>query len=306
MSIEDEIRRSIEQQFKKNEHKNLFYQELDYRKQFLEETRELITKYSNELYSIDSNQGAGMWVDLMTEKAIRTFWNANQFMDIRKKQIVELRNIYELLWKDILHEIKELPVDFDELQKRHLQRLTAWLEKSNAFTKTVNKKDQPEIAKVICAEYSALLQLQLLRIDWNEMKQPVLDIGCGEHSHLVTFLKENGIESFGLDRIVSEPSEQLIQANWLEFNFEPGKWGTIISNHSFSLHFMNHHLRADGDYMAYAEKYNEILNSLSPGGIFYYAPDLPFIESYLPKQHFQVLNYRINDAFRCTHVKKIA
>jgi len=304
MSIEEEINKSIEDQFKKNEHQNLFFQELDYRKQFLEETKELILKYGEELYSIDSNQGSGKWVDLMTEKAIRTFWNANQFMDIRKRQIEELRLIYQLLWKDILIEIRAQPINFDELQKKHLKRLTAWLEKSNAFTKQINKTDQPEIARVICAEYSSVLQLQLLRVDVSVLLQPVLDIGCGEHTYLVTFLRENGIEAVGLDRII-EPSAHLIQANWLEYSFKPSQWGSVISNHSFTLHFLNHHLRSDGDFISYAEKYKEILNSLVPGGVFYYAPDLPFIESYLPQDEYKVLNFRINDAFSCTHIQRL-
>jgi hypothetical protein len=303
MSIEEEIKKSIDEQFKKNEHKNLFYQELDYRKQFLEETKELLLKYGDELYSIDSSQGSGKWVDLMTEKAIRTFLNANQFMDIREQQIKELHLIYQLLWKDLLNEIREQPVNFDELQKKHLIRLTAWLEKSNAFTKQINKSDQPEIIKVICAEYSSILQLQLLRIDVSVLQQPVLDIGCGEHNYLVTFLRETGIEAVGLDRL-TEPSDNMIQANWLEYPFKPAQWGSIISNHSFTLHFLNHHLRADGDYIAYAEKYKEILNSLIPGGTFYYTPNLPFIESYLSPDEYNVLNYRINDSFSCTHVKR--
>jgi hypothetical protein len=305
MSIEDEISRSIEDQFNKNERKNLFYKDMDYRQQFLDETKELISKYGEELYSLDSKQGSGRWVDLMTEKAIHTFLKANQFLDIRKQQIDELHKIYQSLWKDIIIEIKEQPINFDELQKRHLNRLTYWLEKSNSFTRQINKTDQPEIVRVICAEYSSVLQLQMLRVDLDALQQPVLDIGCGEHANLVSFLRENGIEAIGMDRLLANSSDHLIQANWMEYQFKTSSWGSIIANHSFTLHFLNHNFRVDGDYLDYAGKYMEIVNSLIPGGVFYYAPDLPFIENYLPVNKFRVIKYKITDAFNCTHIHRL-
>ena len=79
----------------------------------------------------------------------------------------------------------------------------------------------------------------------------------------------------------------------MDFSFVPGHWGTIISNLGFSNHFRHHHLRNDGDYLDYARKYMEILQSLKPGGAFYYAPDLPFIESYLDPQKYRITKREI-------------
>jgi len=131
-----------------------------------------------------------------------------------------------------------------------------------------------------CEEYTAEFQLALLGLDFSDLKEPVLDVGCGPNACLVEALRDHGVEAYGLDRLMSE-SSYIYASDWLDFQFAPAAWGTIISNMAFSNHFWHHHLRMDGQHVAYARKYMEMLQSLKQGGKFVYAPGLPFIERFL-------------------------
>ncbi|MFW5701305.1 MAG: hypothetical protein ACOCWM_06405, partial [Cyclobacteriaceae bacterium] len=135
--------------------------------------------------------------------------------------------------------------------------------------------------------------------------EPVLDIGCGKKGNLVSFLREKGILIQGIDRITAS-TRNLINADWLEYDFGNEKWGTIYSNLGFSNHFNHHNLREDGNYIKYAQKYMEILKSLKIGGKFHYAPDLPFIELYLDSNKFYIEKHDIERVeFKTTIVTKL-
>lgn len=305
MTIDDKIKKSIEAQFLANKRKNLFYKHVDTTKHFQPETLDLINNHKEELEQLERLNLSEKWIDLMTNMALHTFYSANQFINFKQNQINELREIYKTLWGEIIVSIKfENPI-YEALQKSHLERLSNWLIKTNSFVKKINRDDYPEVAEVICAEYSALLQINLLQIDVPNLIEPVLDIGCGENAWLVKYLRELGIDAYGVDRLSSNCS-YLHCANWMEFEFKPQHWGTVVSNLSFALHFSNHNQRNDGDYLAYAKKYMEILSSLKIGGSFYYAPSLPFIEAYLPLERFQVGIEKINDNFSSTTIKRIS
>lgn len=114
------------------------------------------------------------------------------------------------------------------------------------------------------------------------------------------------MEAYGIDRF-SENSDMLHNADWLEYDYGKSRWGTIISNLGFSNHFYHNHLRKDGDYVLYAKKYMDILQSLKPGGCFHYAPALPFIEQFLNDKEYQVSNFEIEGLdYKASIVKRIA
>ena len=117
----------------------------------------------------------------MTDYARRTFCLSNQFLDLREEHLSALRTVYSELWQDIIVEIQKNNIDFDRLQQSHLKRLTDWMRQTNGFACDINDPNSPEIIRVVCAEYSSSLQLQLLHIDSGSLQEPVLDIGCGEH-----------------------------------------------------------------------------------------------------------------------------
>ena len=180
------------------------------------------------------------------------------------------------------------------------------MQQYNAFGGKLYENAGPFIEPVACSEYSAALQLGILAIDPESLMQPVLDVGCRKEGNLVKFLEKQGIEVCGIDRFSFEATN-LFTCDWLEFDFGRSKWGTIISNLGFSNHFNHHHLREDGHYIAYAKAYMDILHGLKPGGSFYYAPDLPFIEKYLDKEQFQVSSHAVEGVdYYASVVKKNA
>jgi hypothetical protein len=137
--------------------------------------------------------------------------------------------------------------------------------------------------------------LKILGIELENIKEPVLDIGCGKTGRLVNYLNDKGIESCGVDRIVAY-SEHLIEADWLEFPLIPAYWGTIVLHMAFSNHFIFQHLYKNGKPEPYARRYKATLTALQPGGSFYYSPGLPFIERLLPVLSFTVVRRRIATA----------
>jgi hypothetical protein len=304
MSINEVLKDSILNQFAANSKLNLFYNNLDFQNHFLEETKDVIKNYKLDLLHLDVENRSEEWVTLMTERALEVFCKNNQYIDARQANVSELQNVYRVLWEEIVRELNSDEVNFDALQKSHLNRLSDWFVRTNGFVKELNDPESAYVVDVACSEYSADFQMQLLNIDLKNLHEPVLDIGCGKDSNLVNYLREKGIQAFGIDRLV-KPDENLFRVDWLDFEFLQNTWGTIISNHSFALHFTNHHYRKDGEYILYARKYMEILNSLKPAGCFYYAPGLPFIEAYLPKDKYKAATNRINEAFSSTKVTSV-
>lgn len=302
MSTDEFLINSIDNQFAANKQLNIFYENLDFRNHFLKETKEIIQRCRLDLIKIDEEKREEKWIELMTEKAIQTFCVNNQYMDISENHITELQALYKTLWNEIIDELKSENIDFDIIQKSHLTRLSDWLMQTNAFVKEINNPQSAQTIDVACSEYSAEFQLKILNIDASALLEPVLDIGCGPNANLVNYLRDHSIDAFGMDRVININSADVFKADWLDFDFKPRHWGTIISNQSFALHFTHHHNRKDGNYIFYARKYMEILNALKPGGTFYYAPGLPFIEAHLPKDKFKTVTNRINEDFSYTRV----
>jgi hypothetical protein len=140
---------------------------------------------------------------------------------------------------------------------------------------------------VVAAEYSPELQLRVLGLEPGSMKEPILDLGCGEQARLVGYLRAHGKAAVGIDRY-SFRAEGARVADWFSLPLLHQSWGTVIAHQSFSLHFLHHHLSANGDAERYASRYMEILQALCPGGVFVYAPGLPFLELLLPRERYRV------------------
>lgn len=234
-----------------------------------------------------------LMIDFLTDEALQEFCRVNQYFAFNSASVTELKAIYVQLSKSIRAlENNAKRESLDALSQQHYERLCDWLVKTNAFAGKMYAGNQDTVKAVACSEYAPDLQLSLLHLNLNTLIQPVLDIGCGREMNLVNFLRDNGIEAYGIDRFTNE-NPYYIKSDWLEFNYEPAVWGTIISNLGFSNHFIHHNLRSDGNYREYAQKYMEILTALKSGGSFCYAPDLPFIEKHLDKQTYSIINYTI-------------
>ncbi len=96
-----------------------------------------------------------------------------------------------------------------------------------------------------CATYSPSLQLGVLDRSSDDLREPVLDVGCGRDAALVSYLRARGLEAYGIDRAAPAKPDGVAAVDWLDFDYGEGVWGTVISHLGFSLHFLRHHL-ADG------------------------------------------------------------
>ncbi len=270
-----EITEFIQKQFDFNRNKNLFYAGTDSSINFVPELSSIL----KEIKSLNRSEDDKI-INYSSEKALEEFCKTNQYYSFTNDDKQELKNIYSLL----LLELKQTAVkDENQLQiisQNHSSRLKYWLLKTNSFSSKIYKQENKFVKDVTCSEYTAKLQMDLLNIELSELIQPVLDIGCGRQTHLVTYLREKGIEAYGIDRFKTQ-NKFCWQTDWLEFKYEENRWGTIISHLGFSNHFNHHHLRIDGNFKEYALIYMNILKSLKQGGSFVYTPDIPFIEKYL-------------------------
>ena len=291
-----EYKNSINKQFGFNKDKNLFHKGIRNSLRFSPET--LLALEKTDLIDSGSEE---MLVDYLTDRAIQEFCRVNQYYTFDKQARSLLRGLYV----DLFANIKDRRSSMEVIAENHYENIIKWLQETNPFAEEIYNSKGEKIDPVVCSEYSPALQIEILQIDVDRMMEPVLDIGCGEKGNLVLYLRQKGIEAFGIDRFAfSDPC--LYCSDWFEYRFEKERWGTIISNIAFSNHFQHHHFRNDGSYIDYARKYMDILNSLKTGGSFHYAPDLPFIEQFLDKNKFQLTKQSIGDyKFESTVIKRL-
>jgi hypothetical protein len=293
--IVDKFKQNIDSQIVFNQGKNFFLDKLDFF-QFAKETVKAISNIE-ELNS-DSIE---ILIDYTTDKSIEEFCRINQYYSFDSKAKNDLRKIYSELFESFQTKTNSI----ENISINHYEKLKGWIKESNPFAEKIYKNGSKKVNPVACSEYSPDLQVNVLKIDVEYLMQPVLDIGCGNHGHLVNYLKNQGIDVLGIDRFKFTASN-LKTVDWLEFDYGKDHWGTIVSNLGFSNHFNHHNLREDGNFIEYGKTYMNILNSLKVGGCFHYAPDLPFIEKYLDNNQFDLKKYEINEYdFKTTIIKKI-
>lgn len=161
---------------------------------------------------------------------------------------------------------------------------------TNQWLATLTKEPA---AKITSGEYDAALQLSALGIkSLHDLgRGTVLDLCCGEEARLVQYLRQEGIEAYGLDRLADAP--YAAASDVLETEFDPEAFGTVVSHFGFSLHFLvAHYASPDAVAIAkpeaYARAYMRILEALEPGGSFVYTPAVIDFEKVLPKSRFKV------------------
>ncbi|MCB2208844.1 MAG: class I SAM-dependent methyltransferase [Bacteroidetes bacterium] len=291
----DGFKKNIDSQIEFNQGKNIFLDNLGFL-QFAEETVKAISHIDK--LNPDSKESL---VDYATDKALEEFYRINQYYSFDLKAKNNLKKIYS----DLFENLQNRTTSIEDISKKHYEKLKSWLIENNPFAEIIYKNDNENVSPVACSEYSPKLQIDILQFDVKHLMQPVLDIGCGINGHLVNYLKNQGLEVYGIDRFKCTTSN-LLTADWLEYDYGKEKWGTVVSNLGFSNHFNHHNLREDGNYIEYGKTYMNILTSLKVGGCFHYAPDLPFIEKYLDKNQFVLKKYEINEYdFKTTIIKKI-
>lgn len=298
---DENLKHPINKQNAFNKGKNFFSDNENQPLQFIEGSESLIEKIRN--LDIQSEQ---LLIDYLTDESLQEFCRVNQFFSFNAESVTELKAIYSELNQQIrLLDTHAGQAEMDAVSQEHYRKLCDWLVQTNKFAEQMYSNDQDYVQPVACSEYTPALQLNILQIELKKLREPVLDIGCGREMNLVNYLRNNGIEAYGIDRFDNQ-NPFYIKSDWLEYQFEPAKWGSIISNLGFSNHFIHHNLRADGNYKTYALKYMEILASLKSEGCFYYAPDLSFVEKHLDHFSYQLRNFAMEGyTFKASHITKI-
>jgi hypothetical protein len=288
--------KDIDKQISFNKGKNIFLDDKHLQFRFIDDT----IKVLSEISELDA-AAEKVLTGYATDKALEEFYRVNQYYTFNAGAINDLRKIYA----DLFSAIRDRQESTESISKNHYENIRQWLAASNPFAKQLYSTTEPAIEPVACAEYTAELQVHILNLDIHTIMEPVLDIGCGRHGNLVKYLSGKGINVSGIDRFPFSENN-LVNADWLEYDYGLKKWGTIVSNLGFSNHFKHHHLRTDGNYIAYGGKYMDILKSLKPGGSFHYAPDLPFIECYLDKKQYSVDKFDTGETdFKTTMITRL-
>ena len=210
----------------------------------------------------------------------------NQYLTLSKDDYSNIQTIYVEL-------IKKLCCEAIEQVNRNSIRDIVKKHRANLIKLLLSKQDRTDVI-IPCAEYSKGFQKKILRINKNSLMQPIMDIGCGQKASLVKDLRESGLRAYGIDQYISnEPF--IVCENWLDYNFDGSKWGTVIAHMSFTNHFRRCITYGDKNVSRYREKYFEILRSLSKNGSFIYCPSLPEVENEIDKRKYDVVHYKNNE-----------
>ncbi|MHB1628989.1 MAG: class I SAM-dependent methyltransferase [Bacilli bacterium] len=244
-------------------------------------------------YYMANQQACQSLVDYMTEQTTRIIYGLNQFVNLTRRESRALKVLY---WKlvratmdalDSVRFFETFTEDLSNIVVRHSSLLRHFLLAIYDSDLISSGNSRP----IACIEYSPTLQIQLLGVNVSNLREPILDIGCGINGQLVRQLRAWGYKAHGVDRsVIDHP--HLIHADWSDFPWLHETWGTIVSHMAFSNHFNHHHLRTNGQPGAYAKTFMHTLKALKRGGSFYYAPGLPFIEELLPGDKYRIIRVR--------------
>ncbi len=231
----------------------------------------------------------GIILDVFVSRAMEFSLRSNQFFPFDADDRAILEKLYRRYLDDMRgllteeRSLEELSAGMRQLLEDHFRDLSdnvaRYLDPSSGGSFI--------FARPVCNEYSPELQMEALGIDTRDLRQPILDIGCGYSGNLVRYLNARGFKAVGVDREVGK-SEFLIRMDWFEACDGRERWGTVISHMAFSNHFIFHDAHSMGNPSEYAVRYKAILSSLLPGGSFYYTPGLPFIERYLSPDEYRL------------------
>ena len=211
------------------------------------------------------------------EGMLEALYEVNQYIHVDERQKTELAGIYLSTWQAV-QAGDDIPTT---LKVVHYPRLKEWLGRlyPSHFLKPL--QETRKIGTVVCEEYSAQLQMDIFHLDFAEILQPVLDVGCGKEARLVRHLREHGVDIYGLDRMTATNMDYVCQSDWFDYPYREKGWGTILSNMAFSNHLTYAYRNHMPDFEKYLATYQQILAAILPGGSFIYAPRLPFIEQRL-------------------------
>lgn len=304
MVIQNKILEFIDKLNKVNEVKKIFYETTQYEKipplskyvvdYIISHQQELI-EYINSTNEFQINKFIEKAAEYSTNNIITNIYKLNQYAEINDEITNKINVLYYNFMNEVFNKLRlNQAVNLEWINIlviEHQVRLREILGEIDELR--IFSKDKEYLDPVPCSEYNAVFQLEILDIDLEKICEPVLDVGCGFKAKLVHYLREQGIEAYGIDRSIEKKSSYVMETDWFKFKMEPNYWGTIISHLSFANHFKRNHFKKNGNHIIYARRYMDFLNSLKLGCSFFYTPDLPFIEQFLSSNLYDI--YKTND-----------
>ena len=271
------LKNAIDKQIEKNKNLNLLYDNI-------EDIIHIDNSFSDIFTQVHQNglENLEHIIAYTVEKTISAIFSINQFLHITDEQKQNLYNIYRESWSNYDPKSPEQSI------LEHHKRLSKWISQlyPSEFAFLLRTKDQ--IGSVVNAQYSADFQMKILGLEIENLMEPIIDIGCGSHANLVRYICKHKNKVLGIDRVIEYKSEHTKEINWLDFQFLPCFYGTVIANMSFSNHLIYHIQNKTPYLQAYLSKYKEIIASIKKGGVFVYAPSLLFIEEMLDKTKYSI------------------
>ncbi|PKO11739.1 MAG: hypothetical protein CVU39_27815 [Chloroflexi bacterium HGW-Chloroflexi-10] len=260
---------------------------------FLVEQREAILQILEDKHLFNN------LVQVFLMASLEFTYASNQFIYFNMEEEQRL----EILYRAYLQAIKQILInnqEYDKLEEELNQLIRAHFEDlSHNLVRFGDPTTEiiPNILvfrQVVCREYSPQFQMEIMGLTLSNLIEPVLDIGCGKDGYLVRYLRQQGIQAVGIDRLVGS-HQGLIAEDWLNMPLRKSFWGTVISHMAFSNHFLFQHYYSHGNPQPYARQYMKILSALKPGGQFIYAPGLPFFEQLLPSEEYVLYVKKIDE-----------
>jgi hypothetical protein len=289
---------ALERQLKLNESKNLLHIQVE---QLIEIDPTFLAALE-ELLANSATGAPGFNLDeIATDAAsalIAKIYAINQYIQVDSQAKQLLKQIYVQSWQKIIA-TRDIEAT---LRNDHYPEIKAYLAALYPQTLRDALQTSPNLGHVPCSEYSAELQMHLFRLDLATLKEPLLDIGCGSQAYLVNYLRSQGIEAYGIDRIIQQKTEFLTETDWFELELEPGRWGTVLSNLSFANHLVYAQRYAPNRVPRYMQKYLEILDSLSTGGSFIYAPSVESLEAQTDERKFCTEKWPVSAQYAVTRI----
>lgn len=292
--------RALQRQLKLNANKNLLHAHG-------ERLLEIDSTFRAALEELLGGQAVPLSEDTLEEIAADA---ASSFIDriVAVKQYIQidtaartaLAEIYRQSWRKLV-ETRDVE---STLRNHHYPRIKAYLEAQYPRAIREALQSSTALGSVPRAEYSAELQRGLFRLTPSAMKAPILDIGCGIQANLVRHLRRQGFDAYGIDRSIGQESDFLIGTDWFDFDFSLKHWGTIVSNLSFSSHFVYAQRYDPSRVPRYMKRYGKILDSLAVEGAFVYAPGVEILEKEIDARNFAVEKWPVSAQHSVTKVTK--
>jgi len=298
----DRVRKVLRRQLGLNDGKNLLRadsaQLLEIDGTFLAALEELVSGPGDSL----SDEIVDAMATDVAAAFIEKIYALNQYVHLDGQAKEALKQIYVDSWHNLV-ESRRLE---STLRDQHYPRIRHFLASHYPTALEEGLRSARRLARVPSSEYSAELQLRLLRVEMGSLKEPILDIGCGAEANLVRFLRSKHLEAYGFDRLIGDSADYLLQADWFDYEYGLARWGTVISNLSFANHLVFSQRYDESRVERYLLAFSKILDSLAPGGVFVFAPAVDLLAGRVDQTRHVIDRWEIASAIEGMRIEKIA